>query len=102
MPQMLLGLDGRAQKFPREASLRIALSIVRSAIAFRKRVFSASISFNRFSLVDPQTTVLLPPSVMGDVRDLQLPAGGSAVPRMKKSIRNYSFAWYSMVGTFLK
>ena len=40
---------GRAQKFPREASLRMALSMERSAMTLRSLVFSASNSFSRLA-----------------------------------------------------
>lgn len=55
MPEGVLDLNncpaflGRAQKFPRAASFKIELSIVKSAITFRNRVFSPSSSFRRFA-----------------------------------------------------
>jgi len=55
VPEAVLDLpDGpasfsRAQKFPREASLRMALSMERSAMTFRSLVFSVSNSFRRLA-----------------------------------------------------
>ena len=40
---------GGAQKFPRAASLRISFSTVRSETARRRRAFSTSSAFSRFS-----------------------------------------------------
>ena len=51
LPHMINALTAarRAQKFPRAASVRISLSSVKSDTARRKRWFSTSSSFSRFS-----------------------------------------------------